>query len=118
MSESLPQHHRPDEQWSNLAAELAVDELFAGKLITQADFSRRIMAQQRAAVDICTRKGRCVIMLPGCVAWTPMVIKDTPSEVYSMLEADAPEVGGIILAAAVAIQCDGLVGNHTASTIA
>jgi hypothetical protein len=48
MSQSLPQHHRPDEQWSNLAAELAVDELIAEKLITedQADFARRIVARQ------------------------------------------------------------------------
>jgi hypothetical protein len=48
MSQNLPQHHRPDEQWSNLAAELAVDELIAGKLIMQdqADFARRIVAQQ------------------------------------------------------------------------
>jgi hypothetical protein len=48
MSQSRPKHHRPDEQWSNLAAELAVDELTAGRLIMedQADFARRIVAQQ------------------------------------------------------------------------
>jgi hypothetical protein len=48
VSIKLPSHHRPDEQWSELAASLAVDELIAGKLITsdQADFARRIVAQQ------------------------------------------------------------------------
>src|SRR5271166_128153 len=34
-----------------------------------------------------------------------------------VLEADAPEMGRVILAAAVAVQCDGLVGNHTAGTV-
>jgi hypothetical protein len=48
MTAHLPAHHRPDEQWSEVTASLAVDELIAGKLITsdQADFARRIVAQQ------------------------------------------------------------------------
>jgi hypothetical protein len=44
----LPAHHRRDEQWAELAASLAVDELIAGKVIAvaQADFARRIVSQQ------------------------------------------------------------------------
>jgi hypothetical protein len=44
----LPSFPKPDLEWCNLAANLAADELIAGKLITheQADFTRRIIAQQ------------------------------------------------------------------------
>ena len=48
MDHQLPSHDRPDEQWCELAAALAAEELIAGKLITpdQADFAHRIIAQQ------------------------------------------------------------------------
>jgi hypothetical protein len=48
MSSQLPAHHRPDEEWAEFAAALAVDELIAGKVITsdQADLAHRIVAQQ------------------------------------------------------------------------
>lgn len=38
----------PDEEWCNVMASYAADELVAGNLITadQADFAKRIIAQQ------------------------------------------------------------------------
>jgi molybdate-binding protein len=43
-----PTYNKPDLEWCDLAADLAADELIAGKVITreQADFVRRIIAQQ------------------------------------------------------------------------
>jgi hypothetical protein len=44
----LPAYHLPDEKWCDLAADNAVVELIAGKLIApdQFAFARRIIAQQ------------------------------------------------------------------------
>jgi hypothetical protein len=44
----LPRHDESDEDWSEIAAETAVDELIAGKVVApeQAAFARRIVAQQ------------------------------------------------------------------------
>ena len=44
----LPAHPKPDEEWCELMASYAAEELVAGKLITkdQFDFARRIIAQQ------------------------------------------------------------------------
>jgi hypothetical protein len=43
-----PSFPKPDLEWCNLAADLAADELIAGKLIPreQASFAQRIIAQQ------------------------------------------------------------------------
>jgi len=48
MSFKLPERYKPDEQWCDLAADYAVTELIAGKLVTpdQFDFAKRIVAQQ------------------------------------------------------------------------
>jgi hypothetical protein len=48
MSETKDPRHRTDDDWSTLAAELAVHELIAGDVISanQADFARRIIGQQ------------------------------------------------------------------------
>jgi hypothetical protein len=45
---TLPAHPIPDEEWCEMLASYAIDELIAGKLLSanQADFARRIIQQQ------------------------------------------------------------------------
>jgi hypothetical protein len=57
-------HHKPDAEWTELAAALSVEELIAGKVIepNQADFAHRIIAQQLEILLImnCRPSGKTV----------------------------------------------------------